>query len=294
MHQLSRFLGTTLLAAALAATGGCGGGGGKGGGDGEAPNQHPWALVSATPTSGAYPLTVTLDGSASIDYDGTIISYQWDFGDGETGSGAIVAHQYAAPGRYSVALTVTDDDGATHSVTQPDLIEVHRTVWRFDVEKPVYCSAPAAGADGTTHFATGVQIHTSTGSLYAVNPDGTLKWKYGLENSSDDNNIWTSDNNGASPAIAADGTICLVDHRNVVYALNPDGTLKWKENFYNGINWSSPAIMPDGTLYIGGNRSEGDQVWYGRLVAIRTESAGLAAGLWPKFRRDLANSGRAP
>ena len=291
MNRPLRFLGIALFAAALAAIASCGGGGG---GDGEAPNQHPWAFFSATPTRGVYPLSVTFDGTASIDYDGTTVSYRWDFGDGTTGSGPTITHQYATAGRYSVTLTVTDEDGATHSTTQTDLIEVHRTVWGFDVDKPVYYSAPAVGEDGTIYFSTGILIHTSFGSLYAVNPDGTLKWKYDLENSSDDDNIWTSDNNGASPAIGADGTIYLVDHRNVVYALNPDGTLKWKENFYNGINWSSPAILPDGTLYIGGNRSDETTVWRGRLVAIRTESAGLANSPWPKFRANLANTGRTP
>lgn len=36
---------------------------------------------------------------------GTNVSYAWDFGDGQSGSGAAVAHQYASPGTYSVELT---------------------------------------------------------------------------------------------------------------------------------------------------------------------------------------------
>ena len=63
-------------------------------------------------------LTCDFDGSDSFDSDGTIVRYDWDFGDGNTGSGATVSHTYAAKGAYSVILTVTDDDGATDSNTQ--------------------------------------------------------------------------------------------------------------------------------------------------------------------------------
>ncbi|MGD9999425.1 MAG: PKD domain-containing protein [Ilumatobacteraceae bacterium] len=59
----------------------------------------------------------TLDASASSDSDGTIVSYAWDFGDGTTGTGQIATHAYAEAGSYTVKLTVTDDKGATASIT---------------------------------------------------------------------------------------------------------------------------------------------------------------------------------
>src|SRR5262249_57383396 len=49
--------------------------------------------------------------------DGTVTSYQWDFGDGATAAGQAVSHAYAAPGTYTATLTVTDDLGATGSDT---------------------------------------------------------------------------------------------------------------------------------------------------------------------------------
>jgi PKD repeat protein len=58
-------------------------------------------------------LTCSFDGSASRDSDGTITSYSWSFGEGATGSGAMVTHTYAAAGSYTVKLTVTDNGGAT-------------------------------------------------------------------------------------------------------------------------------------------------------------------------------------
>src|SRR5687767_2888267 len=54
--------------------------------------------------------------STSTD-DGTIVSEDWDFDDGEVSSGTTVGHSYPVPGIYTVRLTVTDDETltATHS-----------------------------------------------------------------------------------------------------------------------------------------------------------------------------------
>ncbi|UCE73318.1 MAG: PKD domain-containing protein [Methanomassiliicoccales archaeon] len=58
-----------------------------------------------------------LDGNYSYDPDGFIISYEWNFGDGNSGSGVYVTHAYTAPGTYTVTLTVKDDDNATDTDT---------------------------------------------------------------------------------------------------------------------------------------------------------------------------------
>ncbi|MGO4841307.1 PKD domain-containing protein, partial [Rhizobiaceae sp. 2RAB30] len=52
---------------------------------------------------------VEFDASASSDQDGSIARFEWDFGDGETGNGARIAHTYSSPGTYEARLTVTDD-----------------------------------------------------------------------------------------------------------------------------------------------------------------------------------------
>jgi PKD repeat protein len=56
--------------------------------------------------------TASFNGSQSIDPDGTIIFYRWNFGDGSSQILDISPeHTYADPGVYIVTLTVVDDDG---------------------------------------------------------------------------------------------------------------------------------------------------------------------------------------
>ena len=67
------------------------------------------------PYSGTVNVTITFNGSASSDPDGSVVGYQWNFGDGGSAAGAMPVHAYAATGTYIVTLTVTDSDGLTHS-----------------------------------------------------------------------------------------------------------------------------------------------------------------------------------
>jgi PKD repeat protein/aryl-phospho-beta-D-glucosidase BglC (GH1 family) len=62
-------------------------------------------------------LTCSFNGSQSTDPDGSITAYGWTFGDGQTATGPVVSHTYAGAGTYPVALTVTDNQGASDSAT---------------------------------------------------------------------------------------------------------------------------------------------------------------------------------
>jgi PKD repeat protein len=81
-------------------------------------NQPPTATFTATPVSGDAPLDVSFDATGSTDSDGRIDTYEWDFGDGSTGTGVTVSHSYTDAGTYPVNLTVTDDDNATDSTSE--------------------------------------------------------------------------------------------------------------------------------------------------------------------------------
>jgi PKD repeat protein len=80
-------------------------------------NQAPAAVISAVPTSGIVPLTVSFNGGSTFDADGSIVSYLWNFGDGTTASGITTDHTYFSPGNYLARLTVTDNQGASNSTT---------------------------------------------------------------------------------------------------------------------------------------------------------------------------------
>lgn len=88
-------------------------------------NQFPTAHFTATPQSGRAPLAVTLDASASSDPDGDALTFSWNFGDGNQGTGSQCVHTYQSAGSYSITLTVNDGHGGTDqsslliAVTQP-------------------------------------------------------------------------------------------------------------------------------------------------------------------------------
>lgn len=85
-----------------------------------AENQPPTASFAHTPDNPTINQIVTFNASNSTDSDGDIVSYVWDFGDGNTTNTAekIITHSYALEGDYNVNLTVTDNKGANHSVSK--------------------------------------------------------------------------------------------------------------------------------------------------------------------------------
>ena len=124
-------------------------------------NLPPSALASAAPTFGVVPVTVLLDGGASNDPDGTIKSYAWDLGDGMTASGITVVHTYILSGTYAVALTVTDNQGATRTDTLEILVK----------EPPASC---VAGIDMSAQLAhtSKTKSRTATAAVRVVDRDG--------------------------------------------------------------------------------------------------------------------------
>lgn len=71
-------------------------------------NNAPIASAAVTPSTGNAPLTVTFDGTGSIDPDGDAIDYSWDFGDGTTSTAKSGTHTYTSAGNYTVSLVVND------------------------------------------------------------------------------------------------------------------------------------------------------------------------------------------
>jgi outer membrane protein assembly factor BamB len=149
-------------------------------------------------------------------------------------------------------------------------------------------ASPAIGADGTIYFGTdpygayGITPQPADTNMFAVNPNGTLKWKLavpvGIESSpaighdgtiyvgSYDSSMYAIADSGgyalvkwrfvtdgpvdASPTVDGDGTIYIGSRDSTLYAVNPDGSEKWRFETQGGIE-SSVSIDGDGYLYFG-------------------------------------------
>lgn len=75
--------------------------------------EPPVAMFDYSPKPPLVDQWITFDATASYDPDGTIVSYEWTFGDGGADSGEIVTYKYTSLGTYQVNLTVTDNDNLT-------------------------------------------------------------------------------------------------------------------------------------------------------------------------------------
>ena len=89
----------------------------------ESLNQSPIASFTSNFRIGAVPLEISFNASSSYDPDGNIISYTWDFKDGNTGSGETLNHTFSSIGSYKVELTVTDNKGATASAIKTIIVK---------------------------------------------------------------------------------------------------------------------------------------------------------------------------
>jgi len=86
------------------------------------PGDPPEAAFEFEPEVGEPPLTVTFDASDST---GAIVAYEWDFGDGTTGTGVTTEHTYTEVGQYEVRLTVRDGEGREDTAVAEGEDRVH-------------------------------------------------------------------------------------------------------------------------------------------------------------------------
>lgn len=134
----------------------------------------PVAVAAATPTSGVAPLFVALSGAGSSDTDGSIVSYGWNFGNGQTSTAANPSATYNTPGAYTATLTVTDSDGLIDS----DSVAI--TV-NPPPNSPPVANASASPTSGTAPLSV---AFSSSGSY---DPDGSIasyQWNFGDGSSS--------------------------------------------------------------------------------------------------------------
>lgn len=152
-------------------------------------------------------------------------------------SGDITASPIISPDK---TIIVGSHDGSLYAINPDGSLN-----WSLPLGKPIRTS-PAIAEDGT--------IYVSAGSnLFAIEPDGSnIRWSYP-----------TTSTIFSSPLIAGHyGIIVVGSADGTLYAIRPDGTSAWTFPTGSDINYSSPAIGKDGTIYIGSD---------GYLYAITAE-----------------------
>ncbi|AAM07631.1 PKD domain-containing protein [Methanosarcina acetivorans] len=263
--------------------------------------RSPVVDFTADPVSGAFPLTVNFTDAST----GNPTGWFWDFGDGNTSTEQNPVHVYADSGKYTVKLTATNEFGSSYLV-KTDYIEpygiladtpwpkfrmdarnsgispytgpqTNNTIWNITTDASFSSSSSfSIGSDGTIYFGGGYSDY----NVYALNPDGTLKWNYTVGKS-----IY------GTPTISSDGTIYFGSSDKNCYALNPDGTLKWSYTTDSTLA-ASPAIGSDGTIYFGGQSGHGtDGTVYamnpdGTLKWSYTDSDAAIASVSPAIGSD--------
>lgn len=119
-------------------------------------NSPPTAIISYDKDFANTYETITFNGSESIDKDGSIIMYYWEFGDNESANGmnlTQVTHAYIKGGTYTVNLTVIDDDnaeGKTSITVTINELPVADIIVEFQGEKPKVNDAVTFSATNST------------------------------------------------------------------------------------------------------------------------------------------------
>ncbi len=193
-------------------------------------NQAPVAGFSST----ANLLNVNFT-STSTDADGTIAAYAWNFGDTATSTLQNPSHAYAAAGTYNVALTVTDDKGATNTLTKAVTVAAAN-------------QAPVANFTSSTSGLTASFTDTSTDA------DGTIAsraWNFG------DSSSATTANPSHSYATAGSYNVSLTvtDNQGATNSLSKSVTVSSSGCTGTTITGSftgatgQTQIQPGGTYY---------------------------------------------
>jgi PKD repeat protein len=145
-------------------------------------NTPPTAQFSHSPTSPKVGEVVNFSAAESTDADGKITNYQWDFGDGATGSGIRASHVYQSANSFTAVLVVTDDLGATGSKTSTVRVSLGDAPIASFTFNP---SAPELGGTGT--------VTVTFDASSSRDPDGRIveyTWDWG---------------DGTSPVITGEG-----------------------------------------------------------------------------------------
>ena len=150
---------------------------------------------------------------SSTDIDGTIVSRNWNFGDGTSSTATNPSHTYAAAGTYTVTLTVTDNSGLTNTRSQSVTVSSGGAVSYSNdtdvaipdnttVQSSIVVSGRTGNASSTTPVAVNI-VHTYKGDLKVdlIAPDGSVYVLHNRTGGSADNIVQTFTVNLSSEAL---------------------------------------------------------------------------------------------
>ena len=174
----------------------------------------------------------SVDGSPVVDEYGKMF-LPLDDGLVRTGKvWGLIDGWYITAGYIPYGLTLRDNklyipsgDYGLHII---DLVTGERRVYYTEGE--IYCP-PYVDDQGNIYFGS------QDGYIYALNPDGTLKWRY-----------YVGGEVRGGPAVLSDGTMVFGGTNNCVHAMDPNGNEKWRFCTEDWI-YDTPAIGPDDTIY---------------------------------------------
>ena len=263
--------------------------------------QAPIALLVVTaPTDDQeVPVTVTFDISGSTDPDGTIATYELDYGDGsakKTGTTVptgTFTHEYTVAGTFTVTLTITDNDGRTGMDT--DTVTIGPVMITFASDRGGNYGIYRMQGDGSNEIA--VRDTTSdeffpdlvrntrgkiayaaddgtTWNIYSMTVDGTNNTKLTTQTAS--NQIqpsWSYD--GSKIAYASNAAQTPSDTTWEIYTMNADGSSP-AELITQTPSWA-PAYSPvDANVLVFISKSTG-----GTGTSIWKWNGSSAAQLYP-------------
>ena len=211
-------------------------------------SERPVAAFRTVPLGGFAPLSVSFDGSGSTDPDGEVVAWNWDFGDGEQGSGRVAGHTYESAGSYPVKLTVTDSDGAKDSVQ-----------FDYQVQSQATLGVPMCGDedDGTISFGCPEFDLVRDVQLFQVRGSGQVQVEFDFifREAAFDNEL---------------AVVPVDDHAGAIGDLNPgdDGYIrKALERAQVVFPTGSTAFTPDKTLTFEGGQLLMFMIVQGQSVA---------------------------
>ncbi|MFC4262299.1 PKD domain-containing protein [Ferruginibacter yonginensis] len=140
-------------------------------------NAAPTVAFTATPLTGCFPLNVQFtDGSTPG--SGSISSWFWDFGDGNTSTQQNPSHIYTAAGSFNVSLIITNSTGCSKTLTKANYIVTNTGITAaFTNSTPTGCSLPETIIFQNQSTGTGVLSYQwnfgDGGTSTSANPSHT-------------------------------------------------------------------------------------------------------------------------